>query len=178
LLKAWVAISLAFAILFGRGTPLGLSWILLFLISAFTVGFAFIVHELAHKFVALHFGANAYFKSDDKMLVLAILMSFVGFIFAAPGAVRITGHIGKNQYGKIAAAGPFANIVVALLVLPFSLIYGFQFATYTLWINAYLALFNMIPFLGFDGKKILAWNKTVYFAMVAVSGVLVVLFYL
>lgn len=177
LLKAWAAISLAFAILFGRGTPIGVMWVVIFFISVFTVGVAFVVHELAHKFTALHYGANAYFKSDDKMLGLAIIMSFFGFIFAAPGAVRITGHIGKNQYGKIAAAGPLANIILALIMLPLSL-FGIQLASYALWINSYLALFNMIPFLGFDGKKILDWNKAMYIGMVIVSGALVVLFYI
>lgn len=177
LLKAWAAISLAFAILYGRGTTPGFEWIILLFISAITVGIAFIFHELAHKFAALHYGANAYFKSDDKMLLLAIVMSFFGFIFAAPGAVRITGHIGKNQFGKVAAAGPLANIVLALLLLPLSL-FGFTIATYGVWINAYLALFNMIPFFGFDGKKIFEWNKLVYVAMIIVSGALVALMYI
>ena len=35
--------------------------------------------------------------------------------------------------------------------------------------------FNMIPFLNFDGEKILAWNKLVYIATVAFSAFLVFL---
>ncbi len=177
LFKAWLAISVAFAILYARGTTPGMGWLVLFLLSAGTVGLAFIFHELAHKFTALHYGANAYFKSDDKMLFLAIAMSFFGFIFAAPGAVRITGSIGKNQFGKVAAAGPLMNIILALVFLPLSLM-GITIAHYVVGINAYLGLFNMIPFMGFDGKKILDWNKIVYVSMIVVSGALVAFMYL
>ena len=40
---------------------------------------------------------------------------------------------------------------------------------YGLLINSWLALFNMIPFWNFDGKKIFIWNKTIWLSVVAVS---------
>ena len=50
------------------------------------------------------------------MLVLAILMSFFGFIFAAPGAVVIkASYIHPSKNGKISLAGPLTNIILALL---------------------------------------------------------------
>ena len=111
------------------------------------------------------------------MLILAIIMSFFGYIFAAPGAVMIRGHINKEQNGKISAAGPATNIILSLLFLGLSMftlggILG-MIASYGMMINAWLALFNMIPFGNFDGSKILAWNKYVYGTMVLVSLILV-----
>ncbi|MBT3406387.1 hypothetical protein HN419_04415 [Candidatus Woesearchaeota archaeon] len=48
-------------------------------------------------------------------------------------------------------------------------------SVYGATINTWLALFNMIPFGMFDGKKILRWNKIIYGVMVAI-GIILLLF--
>jgi hypothetical protein len=45
---------------------------------------------------------------------------------------------------------------------------------YGLLINAWLALFNLIPIGNFDGVKIIRWDKKVYYTLIGVSLVLVV----
>lgn len=155
--KAWAAISFAFAILLSGS----ISVVNAFIISAITVGTGFLLHELAHKFVAQYYGCWAEFKASDIMLVFAIFSALLGFIFAAPGAVMITGRVTRRQNGIISAAGPITNIALAFIFflapLPVAVsAYGAQ-------INAFLALFNMIPFMGLDGQKVLAW-RTEYFA--------------
>ena len=40
-------------------------------------------------------------------------------------------------------------------------------------INAWIGLFNLIPFLMFDGKKILNWSKPAYFIMLSTGMILV-----
>ena len=35
--------------------------------------------------------------------------------------------------------------------------------------NAWIALFNLIPFMGLDGSKIFSWNKMVWIATMAAS---------
>ncbi|MBT3406386.1 hypothetical protein HN419_04410 [Candidatus Woesearchaeota archaeon] len=104
LLKSWAAISLAFSIALA-GLKFSLGFIIIFLMAAITVGLGFLLHELAHKVVAQKYKCAAEFRSDDKMLILAIVLAFTGFIFAAPGAVLIHGHINKKQNGIISAAG-------------------------------------------------------------------------
>lgn len=172
LIKAWVAISLAFAIILG-GSIFSLSFITFFMISSLSVGVGFIAHELSHKIVAQKYGCNAEFRAWDKMLILAIIMSFLGFIIAAPGAVMISGPVGKRRNGKISSAGAVANLVIAALFLSLLLSGAdgilLQISKYGFLINTWLALFNMIPFAMFDGKKVLAWSKPVYFTIVAVS---------
>jgi len=177
LLKAWLAISFAFAIILRHG--IDLSFYQVFIISAVTVGTGFLLHELGHKFVAQRYGCFAEFRSFDQMLILAIIMSFFGFILAAPGAVMINGPVGKRRNGKISAAGPIVNIVLAfaflslLLVSPSGILKIISF--YGFFINSWLALFNMIPVWNLDGAKVLRWNKKVFGIIVAVALMLLFL---
>ena len=169
-----MAISLAFAILSTHQIDIK-SFIYNFIISSFTVGIAFLLHELGHKYLAQKYNCWAEFHSFDLMLVLAIIMSFFGFIFAAPGAVMISGNLTKNKNGKISAMGPLINILLALVFLALYYMGIFKgISLYGFYINSLLALFNMIPFWEFDGAKILKWNKLVYASMMVVSLLFVV----
>lgn len=168
LTKAWFAISLAFAIVLG-GLSGGIVYS--FLIAALTVGVGFIFHELAHKAAAMHFGGRAEFRSFDGMLILAVLISLLGIVIAAPGAVMIRGQHNKTQTGIISSAGIAANILIAVVFLLLLALAGEgglnTIGLYGLMINSWLALFNLIPFGNFDGVKIFAWNKAVYFTLAA-----------
>lgn len=173
ILKAWIAVSIAFGIILSTSVS---DFYSKFVIASLTVGIGFLFHELGHKIVAQRYGCFAEFRSFDKMLLLAVVMSFFGFVFAAPGAVMISGRVSSSRNGKISAAGPLVNIILALIFLGLSLLvlpklfkevsfYGFV-------INSWLALFNMIPFGMFDGSKILKWNKLVYGLIVGASVLL------
>src|SRR3989338_9385534 len=122
LLKAWIAVSIAFAIAMRGSSLFSADFYFKFVISAMTVGAGFLLHELGHKVTAQKYGCFAEFRSFDNMLILAIAMSFFGFIFAAPGAVIISGHVSKRRNGKISAAGPLVNLTLALVFLFLSLL--------------------------------------------------------
>lgn len=179
LAKAWIFISLAFAILFAGGLDgllkFNLNVLTLFLISAFTAGIAFLIHELMHKAVAQGYGYKAEFQAFDKMLWISLLMSLFGFLIAAPGAVVIHAfHINKEKNGKISLAGPLVNIILAIIFLiPFFFIKTTgilqMFIGSGFRINAFLALFNLIPIMPIDGAKILEWSKAVYFVTLGVA---------
>ena len=171
LLKAWIAVTLAFTILFLDELSFS-SAITLFAISLFTVGIGFLLHEVMHKYFATKYGCWAEFRADNKMLIVMILMSFFGFIFAAPGGVYIRGRIDARKNGIISLAGPMTNVALSLIFLLLSS-YGMPYVDYGFRINSWLALFNMIPFYGFDGQKVLAWNKVVYFSVGLVCVLLV-----
>ena len=184
LIKAWFLISLAFAILFSGGLA-GITSFTLFLysfiISGLTVGISFLVHELCHKFFAMRYGFEAEFRSFDKMLFLAVAMSFFGFILAAPGAVMIKAFgISKEKNGKISLSGSASNIFLAFIFLFLMITIvaeGFleTFLIYGLRINALLAVFNFIPAGGFDGRKIYEWNQGIWIVGMAVSALLFIL---
>jgi len=163
LIKAWLAISAAFTIAF-VGISFGTKFMLGLLVSAVTVGVGFLLHELAHKFVAQHYGKWAEFRSFDKMLILALIFSLFGFVFAAPGGVMIKGYVTKRKYGLIAVAGPITNIVLAALFLALGVFVPQSgvLVYYGALINAWLAVFNMIPFGPLDGGKVFRSNKVLY----------------
>lgn len=174
LLKAWIAITLAFTIV-NVGLSFGVDFLIGFLISGLTVGIGFLAHELAHKFLAQRYGCLAEFRSFDQMLILAVLVSFLGFVFAAPGAVFISGYVSKDKSGKISSAGIFTNILIAALFLLLIFVGNPLLTTigiYGVTINSWLALFNLIPFGNFDGIKVFHWNKIVYVGMLLVAGIL------
>ena len=92
--KAWLALSLAFTFVYagaslmrgGIGRIFTIEFPILFIISLFTAGLGFLLHELAHKFVAQHYGCEAEFRAFDQMLYLALgLAILIGFIFSSPG---------------------------------------------------------------------------------------------
>ncbi len=178
LIKAWLAISIAFAIVLKTDTFFSTNFIYNILLAALTVGVGFLLHELAHKIVALHYKCIAEFKSFDFMLVIAILISFLGFVFAAPGAVFIQGNVDRKKNGKISLAGPLTNIILALIFLSLSIIsitFIKQISDYGFRINAWLALFNMLPFLSLDGAKVFRWNKVVYTIFLIISIILLII---
>lgn len=175
LLRAWIAISVAFAIVM-TGIRFDIQLLMSLIISLITVGTGFLLHELAHKFLAQKYGCWAEFRADDKMLMLAIAMSFFGFVFAAPGAVMIQGNVSLSKNGKISLAGPLTNLVLGILFGGIALAASGLIKTVALYgmnINFWLGLFNMIPFPGLDGSKVLVWNKLIYGIVLALSIVLV-----
>lgn len=172
ILKAWLIISVAFTIIlsspfFNKITLQGV--LIYFVISLLTVGLGFLFHELAHKIVAQKYNCEAEFKADNLMLLLALGMSFLGFVFAAPGAVHIKGYINKVQNGIISLSGPLMNLILALVFLPGMILIDQGllglFFLYGFIINSWLGLFNMIPVGNFDGSKIYKWNKKIFYAV-------------
>ncbi len=172
LFYAGIMISLAFAILLSGGYKALFSFdiglIFAFVISFFTAGIGFLLHELMHKYVAQKYKLGAEFHAFYNMLWLALLFSLFGFIIAAPGAVFIRGVINREKNGKISVAGPLTNIFLAVLFLILLILFNdgglleYLFRT-GLTINALLGAFNMIPVMPFDGAKVIAWDKNIYF---------------
>lgn len=175
---AWVTLSVAFALWLvpvhrGRSisefvTMIGLSFV--------TVGVSFLLHELAHKVVAIEYGQIAEFRADYQMLVLAVMSALIGFIFAAPGAVYHRGRITTRQNGHIALAGPVTNHLLAVLFLPLMLFGGYLYAIghMGVLINLFLGAFNMIPFGPLDGKSVFQWNKPVFGVVFGLSVIVLV----
>jgi Zn-dependent protease len=152
-----------------------------------TVIFAmgFILHELSHKYVAQSYGLWAEFRVNTfGAMLTAISIVSPYFKFIAPGAVVISGFADRDRMGLTAIAGPIVNVVIAVgllstLNLPVLARTPIYFAVlYGAAINAFLALFNLIPFSIFDGRKVYAWNKRYWAVIFIVSLVLTLYTYL
>ncbi len=176
IILAWLIVSLAFAIVDAGFNFFNANFAFMFLTSAIAVGSGFLFHEMAHKLVAQRYGCFAEFRADRMMLILALAMSFVGFVFAAPGAVMIGGgHVDLKRNGKISIAGPLTNFVLAVLFMVGNIFLPNVIFSYGFIINAWLGLFNMIPFGFFDGKKIFRWNIGIWIGTVAIGVFLILL---
>ena len=97
------------------------------------------------------------------------------FVFAAPGAVMFMGCSRYHETGKIAMAGPLANIIVAMITLQIYLFVVFEFQIigqiigFICLINAFLATFNLLPFGPLDGVKIIRWNATIWIILLIIA---------
>ncbi|MDI3506929.1 MAG: hypothetical protein PWQ69_909 [Methanomicrobiaceae archaeon] len=178
LLIAWLAISIAFTLIYIRGGVNVAGLVFFFVMSLITVGVAFVLHEMAHKFSAMRYGYWAEFQKDNQMLLVAVVMAaLVGIVFAAPGATYIYGNATRTENGRISAAGPITNLLLCIPFVALWLLGGELLAIVGLVglrVNAMIATFNMLPISILDGRKVLAWNPAVFAVLMAASlGVLV-----
>jgi Zn-dependent protease len=133
----------------------------------------FILHELAHKYVAQGYGLWAEFRLNLTGVLLTALSAFSPLKFIAPGAVMISGMADRDKMGRTALAGPVVNILIttALLVMIPALGSGWLFEAVLAGasINSFLAVFNLIPISVFDGRKVYVWNRRVWLVLFAIS---------
>lgn len=175
------ALAFAFAILFLGGIDAFtenslVEFVSVFVMSLIGVSLGFILHELGHRYVARRFDCFAEFTVWPLGLLLAIVSSFFGLIFAAPGAVMIypktdmwgTSYLSPRKLGLISISGPAMNVALSIVFL--FLYFQLPWAVFQLgaWINAWLAAFNLIPFALLDGLKIFRWDKRIWGISVAV----------
>jgi Zn-dependent protease len=145
-------------------------------ISFFGIVTAFFFHELSHKIIAQKQNLWAEYRMFPQGLILALILGLLTpFVFAAPGAVMFMGGSRDHETGKIATAGPLANIIVAAIILPIYQYVVFeqqiigQIIGFVCLINAFLATFNLLPFGPLDGVKIIRWNATVWIILLIIS---------
>ncbi len=144
----------------------------------------FILHELAHERTAYRHGCWARFVLHPMGLALTIVSAILPVKIIAPGAVSIAcpGGRGGNPLAaeRIALAGVQVNIILAVLGLVASYLapgavslaaYGFGA------INAWVALFNLIPFPPLDGYRAARLNPVKWLAYFAIA-VIIWLFYM
>lgn len=174
-----LVLSLAFTIVLTRSNW-GLDGFPLFFLIWYGLCFAlvalsFIPHELGHKFLAQKYGAWSEYRMSGKGLLMSLMISLFGFIIAAPGAVYINGRIDEEQNGKISAAGPMVNIIIsAAAIVSLQFVTGMwtvSLLSFLAYLNAMLAIFNLIPIPPLDGSKVIRWSMPVWIAMIAAGGI-------
>jgi len=150
--------------------------ILLILAAVFTS--VFLLHELAHKLIAQHYGLWAEFRLSMFGALITLLSIVSPIKLISPGAVMIAGPISKEMGGKTALAGPLTNIILSILFLIFAYplrsfpkIVPMLGAAFSAWI----ASFNLIPFGMLDGSKVFGWNRMVW-VVVFITAVALTIF--
>jgi Zn-dependent protease len=136
---------------------------------AVTFASIFLLHEIAHKLVAQHYGLWAEFR----LFLIGALLTLISVVspikFIAPGAVMTAGTASKDVVGKTSVAGPLTNILLSSISFSIATLLGqpllnqfFFVAMLSAAFNAWIALFNLIPIAMLDGLKVFQWNKIVW----------------
>ena len=154
--------------------------ILVSLAIAFTL--SFLLHELAHKFSAQHFGLWAEFRLTMQGALITLLSMLLPFFkIISPGAVMIVGPVTRETSGKTALSGPLTNIILSTICIIIAMTpqnsFFWTIAVYVAWINALIAFFNLIPFGIMDGLKVFLWNKIVWTIIFVPSVALMIVTY-
>ena len=183
-LKDLVISALVLALAFGIALSGGYSaffapgrLVSVFLMCIVAVSLGFVLHEIGHRFVARRLGCFAEYTMWPAGLILAIVVSFFGFVFAAPGAVMIyprgdawgRATLTKRKVGLISITGPVMNLCLALVFILLNTAYPMLLFSLGARINTWLAIFNLIPFGPLDGAKIFRWHKGAWVATIAVG---------
>ncbi|WP_297980055.1 site-2 protease family protein [uncultured Methanobrevibacter sp.] len=186
LIISFIVIALGFAILYSNGNYNDI--LFYFPIVMVGVGAGFIFHELGHKFAAMHYGYWAEYQLWPTGLVIALLSSFFGFIFAAPGAVYIYSQgMAEKENGIVSIAGPIVNIVLGLIFLAILSSFNGVVTNDTEYIialisllgtriNFFLATFNLLPIPPLDGSKVISWSIPIWLVVFAISAILLVVY--
>lgn len=138
--------------------------------------FSAIFHEFSHGWMANFLGDPTAkyagrltlnpLKHIDPLgtviIPLFLLFSVGGFIGWAKPVPYNPYNLRGGKYGstKVAMAGPAANLIIALifgLILRFTIVPNFFFIAFTwiVYVNIFLAFFNLIPIPPLDGSKLL-----------------------
>ncbi len=140
----------------------------------------FLSHELAHKVAAQRLGLWAEFRASAIGLVLSVVTSLLGFLFAAPGATMVDGYGSPSEWGRISLAGPATNIVFAvsflsiaeyLSTIPTALLAASTFGLLAFF-NGWFGTFNLIPFGPLDGRKVFRWSPLLWAGSIVLAGLL------
>lgn len=133
------------------------------------VGFvivSFILHELGHRQAARIHGCFSRFILDPFGLILTLISSLLPAKFLAPGYVGVYCSALHSFSYKAQLEINAAGIAINLLLSSASYIIAIVFNVSTLYtlslINAWLALFNLLPVGPLDGAKIFQLNKKVW----------------
>lgn len=150
-------------------------------IASLLFSLGFILHELAHKYVAQGYGLWAEFRLNMTGVLLTAISIVSPLKFIAPGAVVIAGYTDNNRMGRTAIAGPVVNLIIASAVLIIKPLFNGSPIAFALLagaaINSFLAVFNLIPFSVFDGLKVYRWNRSYWTALFLVAAALTIYTY-
>ena len=180
LLISTLLLAVAFGIALSGGvqafSELG-SLLIVCLMAVVSVSLGFILHEMGHRFIARKFGCIAEYRMWPAGLIIALVSSLFGFVFAAPGAVMISSGtdsqgrttLTQEKAGLISIAGPLMTISLAVVFILLNVAWPTLLFSLGAYINAWLAAFNLIPFGPLDGAAVFRWNKMVWVAVAAVA---------
>lgn len=152
-----------------------------FVIASLVVGVTLLSKELAQKGTTRALEAHATYELWTPGVVISVLSSFLGIAFTAVSGVRIASesterygrwqvNLSVQQLGIVGAIGPLMSLSLGMAFLmlePLSPGVPFSSTSWSLFglaaqIQAFMALFSMVPLRPIDGAKVLRWSITIW----------------
>jgi len=184
-------VAIAAALVMGIGISIGLynnyfsswqwTWSMMTVFAVIMTA-SFLTHEIAHKIMGQKKGLWAEFRLTTWGAVLTLVSVFLPFKMISPGAMMLAGSPNRDDIVEISVAGPITNVIFsgALLASALALIPN-PFASllfFAAYINAFMAVFNLIPIGILDGYKIFSFNKKIWAAVFIPSAALTIFTFL
>lgn len=162
------------------------SLLLPFGVGAAAAATGFVAHEMAHKIAAQRRRYWAEFRMFPMGLLLSLVTSFAGFLFAMPGATMVQQISDRRDFGWTSLAGPVTNLVEggAFASIAFALFWWNLFPVIVVaffllaFFNGWFAAFNLLPFGPLDGAKVFRWNRGIWIVGFVVALGFTILTYL
>ena len=185
ILVAVIVLAVAFTLLYRNSDSIlnffeyhlgaDMKYVGLFGLCFILVVVSFLFHEFGHKFMAQKYGLWSEFRMWPAGLLITLVSSMLGFLFASPGAVMIAGNVDKKKNAMISIAGPVVNIVFAVvgIIGCFTINHSGLVVFFLMLgnLNSVLALFNLLPIPPLDGSKIITWKPAIWIAAIAIAAV-------
>ena len=151
---------------FGFGAIGQEGWLFYSSVLAVIMTVSFTIHEFAHKFTAQKRGLWSEFRLTTWGALITLVSIFMPFKLISPGAVMISGPMTIEDLGKTSIAGPITNIILSAAFLGATQISSEFYWIFVIgaFLNALMAVINLIPFGILDGFKIFSWNKMIWAA--------------
>ncbi|MFH0868961.1 MAG: M50 family metallopeptidase [archaeon] len=156
-----LALAFAFGWRFSGAPTLG-NWAGNFMLVLILVIISVLVHEVVHRLVAIKFHARVHSKlfiSAIGAMILVAILTNGWIVIAVPWAIYVVPlymfrpgkpypkwHLGPFETALIAVSGPLANFILAVVAKMLVPSLGLV-AEKMIFINASLAVFNLLPFL-------------------------------
>ena len=113
-----------------------------------------------------HRKTKATYRGSHRLRALEALD--FNFVYA----YQIFGRPNLKESGKISAAGPATNITLGIIFTVILLIssgYVKYISFFLVYVNSFLAFFNLLPFGPMDGLKIFRWRKEIWIILCMLS---------
>jgi Zn-dependent protease len=142
--------------------------------AAVAVLAGFTVHEASHRIVARKGGMRAEFVATPEGLLLTVASAVFPIKILAPGYVEVWGYRLSPKWALYSvAAGPLSNIILAAASLA-ALQASPQGALFDAIehlgeINAWFAVFNLLPLNPLDGSKIFSYDKRIWLLLTVLA---------
>jgi Zn-dependent protease len=133
------------------------------------ISFSFLLKQAVHKMMARKFQCTSTYRMRPLFILIGLFFMLFkpvfGISFMAAGTIDIVPYSFGRKGLKLVKLTPYDLGMIALAGIAVNLFLAYTFlfveneiATLIVKINSLIAIFNLLPFPGFDGSKVYIWT--------------------